>query len=270
METETNTTAALLIWDTHAHLDDRRFKSDLAEVLRRAQEAGIRKMLNVGHSEATSRRSIEMAERYEFMYASVGAHPHDAKDCTTATWDKLAQWANHAKVVAWGEIGLDYYRDLSPRDVQKKAFIEQIELANAAGLPIIIHNRDAHGDLVSVVKEHPPVHGGVFHSYSGSWDMAKGLLNQGFFLSFSGPLTYPDARRAVEVAAHVPGDRFLVETDCPYLPPQPHRGQRNEPAYVHYVVERLAQIRNIPYEEVARLSSANAEKLFQRARSFRE
>ncbi|MCL1790947.1 MAG: TatD family hydrolase [Peptococcaceae bacterium] len=253
-----------MIWDSHAHLDDNRFKGDLEEVLGRAQEVGIRRMLNVGHSEVSSRHSMDMAERYDFIYASVGIHPHDAKDCTSATWDKLALWAKHPKVVAWGEIGLDYYRDLSPRDLQKRVFIEQIALANAAGLPIIIHDRDAHGDLVNIVKNHPPTSGGVFHSYSGSWEMAKGLLDQGFYLSFSGPLTYPDSRRAAEVAAQVPGDRFLVETDCPYLPPQPYRGKRNEPAYVHHVVERLAQIRNCSYEEIAELSSANIVRLFHK------
>ncbi|MCL1917861.1 MAG: TatD family hydrolase [Peptococcaceae bacterium] len=250
------------LWDTHAHLDDKRFKSDLAEVLRRAQEMGIRRILNVGHSEESSCRSVEMAEKYDFIYASVGVHPHDAKDCTPRTWETLNRWARRPKVVAWGEIGLDYYRDLSPRDVQKTIFIEQIELANAAGLPVIIHDRDAHGDLVRTVKDHPPEKGGVFHSYSGSWEMAKGLLHQGFYLSFSGPLTYRNARQAAEVAAHVPADRFLVETDCPYLPPEPFRGQRNEPVHVRKVVERLAQLKNLTVDQVADLSTANAERLF--------
>jgi TatD DNase family protein len=252
-----------LIWDSHAHLDDKRFKSDLAEVLSRAQAAGVRRILNVGHSEDSSRRSVEMAEKFDFIYASVGIHPHDAKDCTSQTWDILNRWVRHPKVVAWGEIGLDYYRDLSPRDVQKRVFIEQIELANAAGLPVIIHNRDAHGDLVRTVKDHPPEKGGVFHSYSGSWEMAKGLLKQGFYLSFSGPLTYRNARQAVEVAMQVPADRFLVETDCPYLPPEPFRGQRNEPMHVQKVVEQLARLKKLSVEQVAALSTANVERLFQ-------
>lgn len=251
------------IWDTHAHLDDKRFESDLTEVLCRARKVGVGRILNVGHSEESSRRSVEMAESFDFIYASVGIHPHDAKDCTPTTWDNLKEWAEYTKVVAWGEIGLDYYRDLSPRDVQKKIFIEQIELANACGLPVIIHNRDAHGDVVSIIKEHPPTYGGVFHSYSGSWEMAKSLLTQGFYLSFSGPLTYRNARQTVEVATHVPEDRFLIETDSPYLPPEPFRGQRNEPMHVQKVLEKLAQLKNLPYEKVAELSIANAECLFR-------
>jgi TatD DNase family protein len=197
------------------------------------------------------------------MYATVGIHPHDAKDCTEKTWEQLRRLAQNPKVVAWGEIGLDYFRDLSPREVQKKVFIHQLELADEAGLPVVIHDRDAHGDILKIVREHLPEAGGVFHSYSGSWEMAKELLQLGFYISFSGPLTYKSARHAVEVAANVPEDRFVVETDCPYLPPEPYRGRRNEPAYVREVVAKIAEIKGLSFEKVAQLSSANARQLFR-------
>lgn len=251
-----------MIWDTHAHLDDRQFSKDRDAVIKRAQEAGISRILNIGHTESSCKDAVEIAGKYSFIYASVGIHPHDAKDCTEKTWDLLLRLAQNPKVIAWGEIGLDYYRDLSPRDVQRQVFIHQIELANEVGLPIIIHNRDAHGDVLKIVKEHRPECGGVFHSYSGSWEMAKELLRMGFYLSFSGPLTYKNARHTVEVAANVPEDRFVVETDCPYLTPEPYRGKRNEPAYVREVLAKIAELKGITLEKAAELSTNNAKKLF--------
>jgi len=251
-----------MIWDTHAHLDDKQFHQDLEETLARARAAGVTRILNIGHSEQSSRCSVDLAGRYDWLYATIGVHPHDARTCTLETWDRLRRLAQNPKVLAWGEIGLDYYRDLSPRDVQRAVFIQQIELANEMGLPIVIHDRDAHADIVKIIKEHPPERGGVFHSYSGSWEMAKDLLKRGFYLSFSGPLTYRNARQPVEVATQVPLDRFVVETDCPYLPPVPYRGQRNEPAYVQKVAAKIAELRALPMEAVARLSTENARVLF--------
>ena len=252
-----------MIWDTHAHLDDRQFHTDRELVLKRAKEAGISTIINIGHSESTSRETVKLAEKYPFIYGTVGIHPHDAKDCRDETWRILERLAQNPKVVAWGEIGLDYYRDLSPRDVQRKVFIQQLELAKEAGLAIVIHNRDAHGDVLKILKENPTGTGGVLHSYSGSWEMAKELLKMNFYLSFSGPLTYKNARHTVEVAAKMPKDRFVVETDCPYLTPEPYRGKRNESAYVKEVVKKIAEVRGITLEEAAYLSSENARELFR-------
>lgn len=251
-----------MIWDTHAHLDDQRFKEDFAEVCERAKRSGITRILNVGFDLASSKRSVQLAEDYEFIYAAVGVHPHDAAETSEETWEKLKQLAKMPKTIAWGEIGLDYYRDLSPRKKQKEVFIQQIECANQVGLPIIIHNRDAHEDVMGIVQEHPPQYGGVFHCYSGSWEMAKVLLNQGFYLSFAGPLTYKNARHTVEVAKKIPLDRFIVETDSPYLSPEPHRGKRNEPAYVRNVVARMAELKEMPLDQIAALGMANTERLF--------
>jgi len=251
-----------MIWDTHAHLDDSRFQPDLEAVFGRAQAADVTRIMNVGYDLPSSQRSVELAHQYEFVYAAVGIHPHDAQTANQATWDTLYRLANVPKVLAWGEIGLDYYRDLSPRDIQQEVFISQIELANAAKLPIVIHNRDAHQDVLRIVKQHRPKYGGVFHCFSGSWEMAKVLLELGFYLSFAGPLTYKNARHTVEVASHVPLDRFMVETDSPYLTPEPYRGKRNEPAHVREVVVRLAELRKLTIEQVAARGLKNAEDLF--------
>lgn len=252
-----------MIWDTHAHLDDPRYREDFEQVLVNIKTAQISRVTNVGFDLPSSENSVDLAHRYEFIYAAVGIHPHDAEGVTAKTWERLLQLAQDDKVIGWGEIGLDYYRDLSPRSIQKDIFIQQIELANQAGLPIIIHNRDAHEDLLKIVKEHPPQHGGVFHCFSGSWEMAKIVLNLGFYLSFAGPLTFKNARHAVEVAAKVPIDRFFVETDSPYLTPEPYRGKRNEPTYVRQVAAKIAELRNLDFEEVAQQSFLNAAQLFK-------
>jgi TatD DNase family protein len=252
-----------MIWDTHAHLDDEQFDADREAVIRRAGDAGISTIVNIGYNESSSREAVSLANRYPFIYAAVGVHPHDAEGCTEKTWESLLKLAQNPKVVAWGEIGLDYFRDLSPREIQRAVFIRQLELADEAGLPVIIHNRDAHGDTLQLIKKHLPAAGGVFHSYSGSWEMAKELLRLGFYLSFSGPLTYKNARHTLEVAANVPEDRFVVETDCPYLPPEPYRGKRNEPAYVTRVVAKIAEIKGLTVEKVGQLSETNARKLFR-------
>lgn len=254
-----------LIWDTHAHLNDEKFDPDREQVIQRAGEAGVETIVNVGYSEASSLEAVKIAEAYNGMYATVGIHPHDVKDCTANTWETLARLAKNPRVVAWGEIGLDYYRDLSPREVQRKAFIQQLEMADSAGLPVVIHNREAHADTLQIVKKYRPAAGGVFHSYSGSWEMARELLALGFYLSFSGPVTYKNARQTLEIAAKVPEDRFLVETDCPYLTPEPNRGKRNEPAYVTAVLAKLAEIRGISIEEAACLSGENAQRIFKAA-----
>lgn len=252
-----------MIWDTHAHLDDPRYAEDFQEVIKRIQSAGISRVTNVGYDLASSERSVKLAQDYDFIYAAVGVHPHDAEGATDETWASLRLLAKQPKVLAWGEIGLDYYRDLSPRSIQKEVFIQQIQLANEVGLPIVIHNRDAHQDVLEIVKTYPPEYGGVFHCFSGSWEMAKILLNLGFYLSFAGPVTYKNARHTVEVAGKMPVDRILVETDSPYLTPEPRRGKRNEPTYVREVITKIAELRNLSFEDIASQTRRNAEIIFR-------
>lgn len=254
-----------MIWDTHAHLDDPSYAEDFSEVVNRMQSSGISRLTNVGYDLPSSERSVKLAQEYDFIYAAVGIHPHDAEGVTDDIWAKLLLLAKQPKVLAWGEIGLDYYRDLSPRSIQKEVFIQQIKLANEVKLPIVIHNRDAHQDVLEIIKAHPPEYGGLFHCYSGSWEMAKVLLSLGFYLSFAGPVTYKNARHTVEVAGHVPLERILVETDSPYLTPEPRRGKRNEPSYVQEVVKKIAEIRNLPFETIAAQTKRNAEIFFRLA-----
>lgn len=252
-----------MIWDTHAHLDDPRYRGELEKILQNMKEDQISRVTNIGYDLPSSQRSVALAHKYEEIYAAVGVHPHNAKEATEETWQRLKELAQEDKVIAWGEIGLDYYRDLSPRKVQQEVFIRQIQLADEVGLPIIVHDRDAHGDLLDIVKAHTPKNGGVFHCYSGSWEMAKELLNLGFYLSFAGPLTFKNARHSVEVAKNIPLDRFLLETDSPYLTPEPYRGKRNEPAYVRYIAQKFAELRGMTLEEVAEQSFANGNRLFR-------
>lgn len=252
-----------MIWDTHAHLDDPSYTKDFQEAVTRMKSSGISRVTNVGYDLPSSERSLKLAQDYDFIYAAIGIHPHNAEGVTEEIWNRLLWLAKQPKVLAWGEIGLDYYRDLSPRPIQREIFIQQIKLANEVGLPIVIHNRDAHHDVLEIVKAHPPLHGGVFHCYSGSWEMAQILLKLGFYLSFAGPVTYKNARHTIEVAKHAPLDRILVETDSPYLTPEPRRGKRNEPTYVREILKKLAEIRNLDFEDVASRTMRNAENVFR-------
>ena len=252
-----------MIWDTHAHLDDLVYKEDFLEVVERMKSSGISRMTNVGYDLPSSERSVKLAQDYDFIYAAIGVHPHNAEEANDDTWERLLELVKKSKVLAWGEIGLDYYRDLSPRLIQKEVFIQQIKLANEVGLPIVIHNRDAHQDVLEIIKTNPPQYGGIFHCYSGSWEMAKVLLNMGFYLSFAGPVTYKNARQTVEVAKQAPLDRILVETDSPYLTPEPRRGKRNEPTYVVEIVHKIAEIRNVSFEDIAEQTMRNAKTIFK-------
>jgi len=252
-----------MIWDTHAHLDDLVYKEDFLEVVERMKSSGISRMTNVGYDLPSSERSVKLAQAYDFIYAAIGVHPHNAEEANDDTWERLLELVKRSKVLAWGEIGLDYYRDLSPRLIQKEVFIQQIKLANEVGLPIVIHNRDAHQDVLEIIKTTPPQYGGIFHCYSGSWEMAKVLLNMGFYLSFAGPVTYKNARQTVEVAKQAPLDRILVETDSPYLTPEPRRGKRNEPTYVVEIVHKIAEIRNASFEDIAEQTMRNAKTIFK-------
>ncbi|AVX29654.1 TatD DNase family protein [Carboxydocella thermautotrophica] len=257
--------AKLKIFDTHAHLDDRKYDQDREEMLQRAREAGVERIVNVGYDLSSSRRSLALAEKYDFIYAAVGIHPHDSATANEDTWKQLLELAAHPKVVALGEMGLDYYRDLSPRPVQQGVFAHQMELAQQVGKPVIIHDRDAHADLLAMVKESRigEKNGGVFHCFSGSWEMAKVCLDLGFYISIAGPVTFHNARKLTEVAAKVPLERLLIETDAPYLTPEPYRGKRNESAYVVWVLRKIAELRQMDPEELAVRTFDNACQLFR-------
>lgn len=253
-----------MLFDTHAHLEEKNFAIDLDQVLVRAKEQGVSLILNVGYNLKHARLSVDLARKYDFIYAAVGLHPHDAKDATDELWEEIYKLAAHPKVVAIGEMGLDYYRDHSPRQVQRRAFRHQIKIAKDLKMPIIIHDRDAHQDVLTIVKEEQASQvGGVFHAFSGSWEMAKEVLNLGFYIAIGGPVTFTNARKVLEVARKVPLDRLLLETDCPYLTPHPYRGKRNEPGYVKLVAEKIAELKNVPFEEVCRVTKENGQKLFQ-------
>lgn len=253
-----------MLFDSHAHLGDRQFADDLNEVIRRAQENGVTHILNVGYDLEASRASVKLAEEYDNIYAAVGIHPHDAASVTEDTLNELRQLAQHDKVVALGEMGLDYYRNLSPKEKQQKVFRQQINLAKELDLPIIVHDRDAHQDTVRILKEEGADKvGGILHCFSGSWEMAKQCMNLGFYISLAGPVTFKNAKRPVEIAKLISLNRLLVETDCPYLAPEPKRGKRNEPAYVRYVAEKIAELKRISLDELAFVTHNNTKTVLR-------
>lgn len=253
-----------MLFDTHAHLDDEKFDSDRDVLISKLQEEyGVDLVMCVGTDMESSKRAIALAEQYDFLYAAVGVHPHDAETMTEADLDTLRKWAKHEKVKAIGEIGLDYYYDNSPREIQKYWFARQMQLAREVGLPVVIHDRDAHGDCMEILKrERVDLTGGVFHCFSGSVEMMREALEMGMYLSFGGTVTFKNAVKPVEAAREVPLDRMLIETDCPYLAPAPHRGERNHPGYVRFAAEKIAEIRGISYEEVANATRQNGMKFF--------
>lgn len=249
--------------DTHAHLDNRPFAEDLDEVILRARDNNVLNILTVGCDLASSARSIELAARYPEVYASVGIHPHDALQADDEGLRRLRTMVSAPKVVAIGETGLDYYRDRAPRDAQRLAFRRQIQLARESQLPIIVHDRDAHEDIVLILHEEKASEvGGVIHCFSGDTAMAQACLELGFYISFPGTITYPNNVALRDVVKNVPMERLLVETDCPYLAPQPFRGKRNEPAYVRMTAEKIAAIKGLALDDVARITTLNAHTLF--------
>ena len=249
--------------DSHAHLDDRRFDEDREEVIERAGQDGVTQIINIGCDLASSKRSVELAAKYACIYATAGVHPHDAKDVPPDYLEQLRKLLQQPKTVAVGEIGLDYYYDHSPRQVQKEVFIQQLNLAKEVQLPVVIHLRDAYGDFLEIMKKERlgPVNG-VMHCYSGSLEVAEECLNMGFYISFAGPVTFKNAGKLKEVARVVPLEKMLVETDCPYLTPVPHRGKRNEPAYVKHVAEQIAELKGITIAEMSRAVYQNTKELF--------
>jgi len=252
-----------MLIDTHTHLDSPKFDDDREEVIARALEQGVTKLINIGFNRETIPTTMKLAETYDFIYAVVGWHPQDAITMEPGDLEWIESLAKHPKVVAIGEIGLDYYWDTSPRDVQHRVFREQIRLARKLNMPIVIHNRDAHEDILRLLKEEKAGEvGGVMHSFSGSWETAKQCLDMGFYISFGGPITFKNAVQPKEVLSKVPLDRLLIETDSPYLTPHPFRGKRNESAHVRLVAEMAAEIKGISLQEIAKITSENAAQIF--------
>lgn len=253
-----------MLFDTHAHLEDERFDQDREQLIEELPEKGVAYVVNVGSTLETSRMSVELAARYPFIYAAVGVHPHEVSQMSGRDLATLEAMATGQKVVAIGEIGLDYYYDFSPRELQREWFARQIDLAYSLGLPIIIHDREAHADVLDILKaKKDRIVGGVMHCYSGSWEMAKDFMDLGLYISLGGPVTFKNAKRPVEVAQKIPLDRLVIETDSPYLAPTPHRGKRNNPAYVGLVAQKIAEIRGMSFEEIAEITLNNAKKLFK-------
>ena len=250
-----------MFFDTHAHYDDAQFDPDRDEVLAAMPEAGVSLIVNPGADMASSRAARILASRWPFVYFAAGVHPHDAKNMTDDDLDELLSLAADPKCVAIGEIGLDYHYDLSPRDIQRLRFTQQMDLARQAGKPVIIHERDACADVLDVVTQYRDLRG-VYHCFSGSWETAKILLDQGWYLSFTGVITFKNARRALEVVEKMPADRLMIETDSPYLTPVPVRGRRNDSRHLPYIAAKAAEIRGIGLEELAALTMANGKRFF--------
>ena len=252
-----------MLIDTHVHLDDKKFDGDRNILIENLKNNNVELVINIAADLQTSVASVDLANKYDNVYAAIGVHPHSAKEVNTMVMEQLRELAQNEKVIAIGEIGLDYFYDNSPRDVQRKWFIEQLKLAKELDLPIIIHTRDAAGETFEILKNNQNGNvKGVLHSYSGSPEMALEYIKMGFYIALGGPVTFKNARVVREVAEAVPLDKLLLETDCPYLTPEPYRGKRNEPVYVKYVAEKIAEVKGVTYEQLVKATNANAKKLF--------
>jgi TatD DNase family protein len=259
--------------DSHAHLDGKQFDTDREQVIERARAAGVRTMIAIGNGDGPPQldAGVQLAEKYPFMYATIGIHPHEARLASDHAYSEMERLARHPKVIAWGEIGLDYYYDHSPRDTQKEVFVRQMELAGAAKLPIVIHCRpsenseNAWQDCLQLIEEQWAAKGigGILHCFTGTWAHAKRALDMGFIVSFAGNMTFPKAQQIRDAALQVPLDRILIETDCPYLAPLPYRGKRNEPAYVIETARKLGELRGLSMEEGGELTSRNFYNFFK-------
>jgi TatD DNase family protein len=258
--------------DSHAHLDGEQFHVDREEVIARAREAGIEAIVAIGNGDGPANLDcgIKLAQQYEFIYATIGIHPHEAKLATDAVFSEMEELAKRPKVIAWGEIGLDYFYDHSPRDLQQQVFVKQMELARAAKLPIVIHCRpsdgsdDAWQDCLGLISQHWAGSGlgGVLHCFTGTWAHAKRALDLGFMISFAGNVTFPKAQQIRDAAKEVPLDRMLIETDCPYLAPVPFRGKRNEPAFVRETARQLGELRGLSTEDIGVQTAKNFYRFF--------
>lgn len=251
--------------DTHTHLNDEKFQDDVAETVARAQAQGVRRMINMGDTMKSSEKAVALAQAYEGLFAAVGIHPEEAYEMTDADDARLAAWAEQEKVVAIGEIGLDYYweKDGEKRQQQQRIFIRQLDLARQLHLPVCIHNREAHGDTLAILKREGKGIRGVLHCFSGSLEMARELFHMGWYIGVDGPLTFKNAAKLPEIVQQAPRDMLLVETDAPYMAPVPRRGKRNEPAYVRYVAEKVAELWHVSLEEAAAQTTRNAEELYR-------
>lgn len=248
------------IFDTHAHYEDEQFDEDRDDLLRIMPQNNVAYVINQGINITTSKKAIELAEKYDYFYAAIGIHPEevDAKE----NLDEIKRLATHNKVVAIGEIGLDYYWDISTKEIQLDYFKKQLDLANELNLPVVIHDRDAHKDTLDTLKSTTLNSSGVVHCFSGSLEMAKELLKMDFYIGFDGPVTFKNARVALEVLAYMPLDKILIETDSPYLTPVPFRGKRNNSMYLTYVIDKIAEIKQMSSDEIAEITFNNARKLF--------
>ena len=256
--------------DTHCHLEMDAFDQDREEVIQRARDAGIEAMITIGSDLEGNIGGLELSGKYDFIYSSVGFHPHDAKDFTGEIFDKIKEWAINSgkgqgvrsKVVAIGEIGLDYHYDNSPREIQREVFMKQLIFAKEINLPVVIHSREAKKDTLDIVRE-SGVRKGVFHCFSGDMDMAEKAMGMGFYISIAGPVTFKNTKKLKEVAEAIPDDYLLIETDAPYLTPEPLRGKRNEPSYIIHTAKAVAELRGITPEDISRVTTLNAKRLFR-------
>jgi len=261
-----------MLIDTHAHLDSPRFDNDREEVISRSLSAGVEAIITIGTDLDSSRKAIALAQQYPHIYAAVGIHPHEASavernssqggQAYKGALTELVHLSQYNTVVAIGEIGLDFYRNLSPPDLQRALFIAQLELAQQLHKPVIIHDRQAHVEIMAILQDKARTLRGVLHCFSGDYDMAVKAIKMGFYISFAGPVTFQNARRLQQLACELPLERILIETDCPYLAPHPYRGQRNEPAHVRLIASKIAVLRKMPFEQVAEITTANAKRLF--------
>ena len=252
-----------MLFDTHAHMDDHAFDTDREELLEALPGQGIGLVMNPGCNLESSRNVSRLAEQYDYIYAAVGSHPDAADEVNEAVLEEYRTLCKlNPKIKAIGEIGLDYHYEDIPRDIQQRAFRAQLELARELGLPAIVHEREAHEDGMRIVEEFPEVTG-VFHCYSGSAEMAKWLINRGWYIGFTGVLTFKNARKAVEVASQIPLDRIVLETDCPYMSPEPFRGKRNDPGKLPRMAEKLAQLRGLTVEEIEKITTENGKRLYR-------
>ena len=252
-----------MLFDTHAHMDDRAFDVDRYELIASLPEQGVCLVMNPGCSLASSRNADALSRKFDFLYAAVGSHPDAADEVNAAVLEEYRELVRqNPKIKAIGEIGLDYHYEDIPRELQLKAFRAQMALAAELDLPVIVHERDAHADGMAVIDEFPTVKG-VFHCYSGSAEMAAQLIKRGWYIGFTGVLTFKNARKALEVAASIPLDRLVLETDCPYMAPEPFRGKRNHPGYLYRMAEQLAQLRGVSVEEIHRITTENGKRLYR-------
>ena len=251
-----------MYFDSHAHYDDERFDEDRETLIESLKEKGVDFVVNAAADMKSCHTSLQLAEKYPFIYSSVGVHPHDVKDLTEADIEEMRELAGHKKVVAIGEIGLDYYYDNSPREEQRIWFKRQLQLAKELNLPVIIHSREASQETFDIIME-SGVKEGVIHCFSGSYELAKEYVKKGFYIGVGGSLTFKNAKKTVEVVEGIGLEHIVIETDCPYLTPVPHRGERNDSSYLKFVVQKIAQIKGISEAEVKMVSSQNAKKLFR-------